>query len=28
MVRSFDPCFSCSTHFLEINFKEKWNSPP
>jgi coenzyme F420-reducing hydrogenase alpha subunit len=23
MVRSFDPCFSCSTHFLEINFKEK-----
>ncbi len=22
MVRSFDPCFSCSTHFLKINWKE------
>ncbi len=23
MVRSFDPCFSCSTHFLQVNWKEK-----
>ncbi len=23
MVRSFDPCFSCSTHFLKINWTEK-----
>jgi coenzyme F420-reducing hydrogenase alpha subunit len=22
MVRAFDPCFSCSTHFLQVNWKE------
>ena len=23
MVRAFDPCFSCSTHFLKVNWKEE-----
>ena len=23
MIRAFDPCFSCSTHFLKVNWKEK-----
>ena len=23
MVRAFDPCFSCSTHFLQVNWNEK-----
>ncbi|MCA9496315.1 MAG: Ni/Fe hydrogenase subunit alpha [Nanoarchaeota archaeon] len=23
MVRAFDPCFSCSTHFLKVNWNEK-----
>jgi coenzyme F420-reducing hydrogenase alpha subunit len=23
MVRAFDPCFSCSTHFLKVNWDEK-----
>ena len=23
MVRAFDPCFSCSTHFLQINWEEE-----
>ncbi len=22
MIRAFDPCFSCSTHFLKVNWKE------
>ena len=21
LIRAFDPCFSCSTHFLKVNFK-------
>jgi coenzyme F420-reducing hydrogenase alpha subunit len=21
MIRAFDPCFSCSTHFLKVNWK-------
>ncbi|MFW6285588.1 MAG: Ni/Fe hydrogenase subunit alpha [Nanoarchaeota archaeon] len=23
MIRAFDPCFSCSTHFLKVNWKNK-----
>ena len=23
MIRAFDPCFSCSTHFLQVNWKEE-----
>ncbi|MCA9486536.1 Ni/Fe hydrogenase subunit alpha [Candidatus Woesearchaeota archaeon] len=23
LIRAFDPCFSCSTHFLKVNWKEK-----
>ncbi len=23
LIRSYDPCFSCSAHFLEVNFKRK-----
>jgi len=24
LIRAYDPCFSCSTHFLKVNWK-KWN---
>jgi len=23
LIRAFDPCFSCSTHFLKVNWKQK-----
>ncbi|MBR9706393.1 Ni/Fe hydrogenase subunit alpha [Candidatus Pacearchaeota archaeon] len=25
LIRSYDPCFSCSTHFLKVNWLEEYN---